>query len=136
MSEEVVPAVKALIEKDGEILVLETEASDEVYYVLPGGKIEYGEEAEEALKREMKEEISCSIEIGDPVGVYHFFTGPKDNGDQVVLTVFEGDIGQQEVDITDNPADEGIVDVVWMRPEELIKKSSNSSLKKLIEDYF
>ena len=58
MSEEVVPAVKALIEKDGEILVLETEASDEVYYVLPGGKIEYGEEAEEALKREMKEEIS------------------------------------------------------------------------------
>ena len=135
MSEKVVPAVKALIERDGKLLVLKTEASDKVYYVLPGGKIEYGESSEEALKREIKEEISCSIEIGKIVGNYHFFTGPEGNGKQVVLTVFRGSIGDQEIDITDNPAEEGIIEYLWMRPEELIEKSSNDSLKDLIMDY-
>lgn len=116
MSEKVVPAVKALIEKDGKILVLKTEASGEVYHVLPGGKIEYGEDSIQALEREIEQEISCSIEVGDPVGMYHFFQGSKNEGDQVLLTVFEGKIGDQEIDISDNPADENIVESIWMRP--------------------
>lgn len=135
MNDKVVPAVKSIIERDGKLLVLKTKASGETYHVLPGGKIEYGESPRKALKREIREEISCSIEIGDPVGMYYFFKGPEDEGDQVVLTVFEGDVRDQEVDITDNPADEGIVEAIWMRPEKLIEKSGNSSLKELIRDY-
>ncbi|WP_414837605.1 NUDIX domain-containing protein [Candidatus Nanosalina sp. VS9-1] len=135
MSEKLVPAVKALIERDGKLLVLKTEASGETYYVLPGGKIEYGESSEEALQREIKEELSCSIEIGDSVGNYHFFTGPEGDGRQVVLTVFRGSIGDQDIDISGNPADEGIIEYLWMRPEELIEESSNDSLKELIRNY-
>ena len=129
------PAVKALIKRDGKILSLETEAGGETYWVLPGGKVEYGEEPLEALKREIEEEISCEAEIGKTVGMYHFFTGPEDGGDQVVLTAFEAEIGDQDVDISDNPADENIVEYHWLEPEELMEKTGNGSLRKLIRDY-
>ena len=37
---------------------------------LPGGFVDVGESVEEALKREMKEEISLDVEIQDLLGVY------------------------------------------------------------------
>jgi predicted house-cleaning noncanonical NTP pyrophosphatase (MazG superfamily)/8-oxo-dGTP pyrophosphatase MutT (NUDIX family) len=136
MTKDVKPAVKALIEREEKILVLKTETENSHYWVLPGGKIEYGEEPEKSLERELEEEISCEAKIGEPVGMYHFFVGEEDNGDQVVLTVFESDIGDQEIDISDNPADENITDYRWMKPEELIRKTDNNSLAELVEEYF
>ena len=35
---------------------------------LPGGKIEPGETPEEALKREIREELDTEIEVGEPAG--------------------------------------------------------------------
>lgn len=135
MGKDVKPAVKALIERDQKILVLKTETENSHYWVLPGGKIEYGEKPEKSLERELEEEISCEAKIGEPVGMYHFFVGEDDKGDQVTLTVFEAEIGDQEIDISDNPADENIADYRWMKPDELIKKSNNRSLKELIRNY-
>ena len=135
MSERPMPAVKALIERNGKILVLKTETENDVYWVLPGGKIEYGEDPLEALEREIREEISVEAEISDPVGMYHFFIGEENKGDQVVLTVFEADIGDQEIDISSNPADENITEYRWLRPEKFVNKTSNDSLADLIQKY-
>jgi len=136
MRDNPIPAVKALIERNGKLLVLKTLADGGTYHVLPGGKIEYGEEPLAALERELREEISCEAEIGGPVGMYHFFTGSEDDGEQVVLTVFEADIGNQRIDISNNPADEGIEEALWMSPEELVNISDNDSLKELIQENF
>lgn len=136
MNKNVKPAVKALIEKDDKILVLKTEAPDQIYWVLPGGKVEYGEEPVKTLKREIQEELSTDVEVGDPLGMYYFFVGAEDDGDQVVLTVFEGEIDTQEINISDNPADENITSYEWLKPEVLIQKSSNESLQNLIADYY
>ena len=129
------PAVKAMIEREGKILVLKTETENDSFWVLPGGRIEYGEDPYEALEREIEEEISVDAEINDPVGMYYFYIGEKEVGDQVVLTAFEADIGEQEIDISSNPADENITKYVWMRPEELIEKTSNDSLAELIQKH-
>lgn len=129
------PAVKAVIERGGKILALETKAGGEIYWVLPGGRVEYGEEPVEALEREIVEEISCEADIGEPVGMYHFFIGPEGEGDQVVLTAFEAEIGEQEIDISENPADENIHDYHWLEPKEFMEKTGNDSLETLIGNY-
>lgn len=51
--------VRAVIEKNGNILVCKRKDKD--YYFLPGGHIEFGESAENALKREIKEELNLEI---------------------------------------------------------------------------
>ena len=53
--------VKALIKDDNKILVLEEVYKNKTYYHLPGGGIEYLEEAENALIREVDEEIGFKI---------------------------------------------------------------------------
>ncbi len=40
------------------------------YWVIPGGHVEYGERVEEAIKREMKEELGVSVKIKKLFGVY------------------------------------------------------------------
>lgn len=39
-------------------------------WVIPGGHVEYGERVEEAIKREMKEELGVSVKIKKLFGVY------------------------------------------------------------------
>ena len=46
---------------DGRVLVQQFE--DETFWCLPGGRVEMGEPAEEALLREMREELGCEATI-------------------------------------------------------------------------
>ena len=47
-----------LMHKDGKILMIQRLRNGNEYYVLPGGKIEEGESAEEAATRELTEETT------------------------------------------------------------------------------
>ena len=51
----------AIIIKDRSVLYLRKH--DFLFYILPGGRIESGETQEEALEREIKEELSSRIKI-------------------------------------------------------------------------
>ncbi|WMM23973.1 NUDIX domain-containing protein [Tissierella sp. MB52-C2] len=53
--------VRGLLRRESKVLVLEEEYKGEVYYYLPGGGIEFLETSEDALKREMKEELNINI---------------------------------------------------------------------------
>lgn len=46
---------------EGHILLQTVEPAD--FHILPGGRIEMGEDSETALKREMREEIGCEIQV-------------------------------------------------------------------------
>lgn len=71
--------VGAIIVENNKILCAQRspDKSLPLKWEFPGGKIEEGESPEEALRREISEEMNCKIEIGE----------------QVVLTVYEYDFG-------------------------------------------
>ena len=53
--------VKALIFKEGKFLVMHNKGIEENLWELPGGRMEFGETAEETLKREMIEETGLVV---------------------------------------------------------------------------
>lgn len=58
--------VRAIIQQNGAILVCQNKEKN--YYFFPGGHINFGESAEEALKRELKEELYISIKTISFIG--------------------------------------------------------------------
>jgi 8-oxo-dGTP diphosphatase len=66
MSKKVVIVPCAILEKDGRIFAAQRSASMSLplKWEFPGGKVDEGETEEEALEREIMEELSIEIEIG------------------------------------------------------------------------
>lgn len=65
-----IQVVGAIIENNhGEILcaLRSSEMTLPNYWEFPGGKIEVGEAKQEALKREIREELKCTIEVFDKI---------------------------------------------------------------------
>ena len=63
--------VCAIIINDNKILALKDEVSP--YYYLPGGRVQIGETAEEALLREIKEELEVDAKIVRPLWLNQAF---------------------------------------------------------------
>ncbi|MBL9205412.1 MAG: (deoxy)nucleoside triphosphate pyrophosphohydrolase [Opitutaceae bacterium] len=61
--------VCALIERKGRVLIAQRPPHKHLALVweFPGGKIEAGETAPEAVRREIREELRCEIRVGDPL---------------------------------------------------------------------
>ncbi len=62
--------VGAVILRDGEVLCAQRDAGAlKGMWEFPGGKVEPGETARDALAREIEEELGCTIRIGNEVAV-------------------------------------------------------------------
>jgi 8-oxo-dGTP diphosphatase len=103
--------VGAVIIKNGKILCAQRgpEKALPLKWEFPGGKIEEGESPEEALRREINEEIHCEVEIGGQIEhtVYEYEFGI------VHLTTFNCKL------IGGNPVLTEHVSIKWLKPDEL-----------------
>lgn len=78
------------------------------YWEFPGGKIEEGESKEEAIVREIWEELDCHIEVKEKIG-----ESTKDYGEGILtLTVFRCEM-KNPITIKEHDA------YVWIKPENL-----------------
>ena len=66
--------VAAVIERDGRILIAQRKRAGQhpLKWEFPGGKVEPGEIPENALVRELEEELGIRARIGDEIGRYEF----------------------------------------------------------------
>jgi mutator protein MutT len=58
-----------IIEEDKLLMIRRGNPPFEGYWSIPGGKIKWGEKLEEALKREVQEELSVEVEVGELAGI-------------------------------------------------------------------
>ncbi|MHA2611448.1 MAG: A/G-specific adenine glycosylase [bacterium JZ-2024 1] len=116
--------VAAVIQKNGRILI--TRRKDEGLlgglWEFPGGKVEKGESDEEALKRELKEELNLNVHVGKfLMKISHRYTHMK-----VLLKVYEAEI------LSGDLKKIGVSDYRWVRPEEMQRYAFPAADKKIL----
>jgi 8-oxo-dGTP diphosphatase len=103
--------VGAVLVRDGKILAAQRSQSMSLpgLWEFPGGKIEPGETPEEALAREMREELLCDVTIGDHVET----TSHEYDFGVVTLSTFYAKLTGREPKLTEHS------EIKWLAPEDL-----------------
>ncbi|MEM7363691.1 MAG: NUDIX domain-containing protein [Pseudomonadota bacterium] len=111
---------------DGQILITRSIGKD-VYYI-PGGKREPGESDLEALKREVREELSVCLvdETIEYLGTFEAQAHGKSEGTMVVMTCYTGDYAG-----TLAPSSE-IEEMAWFTHQD---RDRSSPVDKIIFDW-
>ncbi|MGM0875671.1 MAG: (deoxy)nucleoside triphosphate pyrophosphohydrolase [Bacillota bacterium] len=103
--------VGAVIVENGKILCAQRGPAKALplKWEFPGGKVEEGESPQQALRREINEEMHCKIEIGDQIEhtVYEYDFGI------VHLTTFYCKLIEGEPVLTEH------LSIKWLSPDEL-----------------
>ena len=127
--------VRAVIVKNGEVLLIKRVRSDEIYWVFPGGGVEEGESLEVALRREIFEETGFLVTTGKLYWKRIFrLTGKEDENEEFyfICDVVGGVLGTGDgpefhrggYKGTYEPQYVPVANIVTMniKPEEMIKK--------------
>lgn len=125
-------AVKAIIEKEGKILIIKRAGSEDCFkemWDIPGGGMKFGETPEEALKREVKEETNLEIEIVKPVRIWTFFKNNKNTQVIGVTMLCKYKDGRVKLG-------EEHVDFKWIKPEEIENYNIHEGIKKDVKTVF
>ncbi len=123
---EIYPAIKALIVKNGKILILKRSAEEDCFkeeWDIPGGRIEFGEIPEVSLKREVKEECGINIDIIKPISIWTFFKNNKKT--QVVGVTMLCKYKSGKVKLSDEH-----MNFKWINPEEIKNYKTQEGIKK------
>ena len=120
---------RAVIKHEDKILLAHRKGESNTF--LPGGHIEAGEYAEDALKRELKEELGVESNIEGFVGlVEHKFIDDNDGRyHEEINIVFKATINETEVSSA-----EGHLEFMWISPDDFEKENLlPSSFRKLLK---
>lgn len=86
--------VRAIIMVNNNLLTIKRIKKDIIYFVFPGGRVEKGENLEEAIKRECKEELGVEIEIMNNFASARFDRGDiKQQEHFFICKIISGELG-------------------------------------------
>jgi 8-oxo-dGTP diphosphatase len=120
------PALKAIVLKNDKILILKRSVRENCFssqWDIPGGRINFGETPEEALKREVKEETGLSIKVLKPVRTWTFFKNKKNT--QVIGLTMLCRYKSGKVKLSKEHKD-----FRWIKPEDVKKYNIHKGIKK------
>ena len=113
---------KAVIERDGSILLIKIHDAGFVHYSLPGGGVEPGESVQEGLVREVREEAACDVAVGDLLFAHEYEPLPTadiDGDAPALLLVFRCNLAAGIEPSMPKVPDRLQVGVDWVKLDEL-----------------
>lgn len=124
--------VGAIVEKDGNILLVKEKKPQAGLWNTPAGRLEQNENALEGAIREIKEETGFDIEINSLIGVYVGL--PPGYPDTIgAKIIFRGSIVGGELKFSKDE----LLDAKWFKPSDVLvmKDSQLRNIKGEIEDF-
>ncbi|MGZ4134518.1 MAG: (deoxy)nucleoside triphosphate pyrophosphohydrolase [Tumebacillaceae bacterium] len=102
----------AVIERENTVLIAQRKPDSHMAlkWEFPGGKLEWGEDPRDGLKREIREELGIEIDVGDVVEVVSHTYEDR----QIVLLAYRCRYRSGTVQLLD------VHDVRWVPPAELL----------------
>jgi len=143
-------AQKALIVKDGKLLMIrksKNEQPNPLRWDVPGGRMDYGEEIDGSLEREVYEEVGVKAKIGKPYCLGQWFvTRPSKNNDgeplemQIVAVYRFCSIKDTKFSTDNNTNSDDIELVEWVPIDDNMLKldlmaAMIPTIKQLIQDF-
>jgi len=127
MDRSLIPAASALIIHQGKVLFIQrAQELARGKWAFPGGSIKGDKTAEEAAKREVKEETGLEIKILRLLGVYR----TREYEPNYEISCF---VAESEGDKV-TPSDE-IMDWKWLEPKEGLKLDLTKTVGQALEDF-
>lgn len=93
--------VAIVILKEDKILLVQHKKKGRKYWLLPGGRVDFGETLIEAIQREMLEEANIKVKVGDLLFISDAIPTDDDNKRHIVNIFFEGEIISGKLKIGD-----------------------------------
>ena len=125
--------VSAVVENDGQFLIVEERSSGIVVLNQPGGHIESGESPEEAAERETLEEAGCVVSVTGLLGVY-LWIHPQTR-QNFLRIAYVAELHSQDFR---RDLDDGIHAVHWFTHSDLVARSRDvrtPMVMRAIDDY-
>lgn len=125
--------VAAVIERNGQFLLVEEHSSGRRVLSQPGGHIESGESPEQAVIREVFEETACDVACGELVGVY-LWIHPQSR-QQFLRIVYAAEYLHCN---EEQKLDDGIIGRRWLTLDEVVHRQQSlrsPAVLRCINDY-
>lgn len=118
---------KGIICREGQVLFAKDQGG---LWELPGGRVNFGESPEAALKRELQEEVGFTqVEVGNIIHVWTF-TSAKAHNTQFILLVFECFTNEKKVELSEEH-----LAYAWISLGETEKFSMRDEYRESIKKY-
>ena len=129
--------VAAVIERDGQFLLVEEEDEGRIVYNQPAGHLERNESLVEGCRREVLEESAWHFRPSELVGIYRWSKPglAPDGGVSYVRFAFCGELGERE---NGRKLDAGILRAVWLDADAIRasrERHRSPLVLRCVEDY-
>lgn len=117
-----IQVVAAIIQKDNKILATQRGYGEfEGGWEFPGGKVESGERPEDALKREIREELAIEIEVGELLDTIEYdYSSFHLSMKCFICKMKEGDLVLKEHKAAQWLSGNMLTDVEWLPADQLL----------------